>query len=368
MRLLFGALCFILTATSCIDDKIDLSNVSSQMQIGDVVAIPIGNAYFDMSSLLAENGAHMNSSYKLETIDGVVALTYDTLFTIPNMKLMDGNKKDTLWGVDYSFYEDLPEGIIIKPADPHIVITSKNSARANIDLILNKVTGSTGAFVEYDNLTVIPENEEVVETITNQGKPSSTSTLGRLIGDKNVTGYKLSFSYQAKPGKSNFSLAEALNNTDFLKLNVKFIMPLWFEEGCHFTYTDTIKDMRINDILDNEFVKKATIRFVATNSFPFGGKVKFKMLDQNFNPIGTFKNYVYDLASAKTDGNGRVVSSVNDTIWLHYDEDMIDDLKRTKHMVITVSTDPEPMPNKVRISEDNNITFKGGIYTEGIHF
>jgi hypothetical protein len=192
--------------------------------------------------------------------------------------------------------------------------------------------------------------------------------LGRLIGDKAVTGYQLDFSYQAKPGKSGFSLAEVLNNTDFLKLNVKFVMPLWFEEGCHFTYTDTIRDMNIDDILDNEFVRKATIRFVATNSFPFGGKVKFKMLDQSENVITTFKDYTFDIASGKTDASGNTTSAVNDTIWLHYDENTIDDLKRTKHMVVTVSTYPEPLDHKVRISKDNKITFKGGIYAEGIHF
>lgn len=367
-RFLLGALCCTSLVTSCIDDKINLSNISSEMQIGETLAIPIGNSEFNMEDLLAEHGAHMNSLYKLETQDGFVVLTYDTTYSIPNLKLMDGNKKDTLWSVDYSFYEDLPEGIIIKPADPHIVITSKNSAKANIDLILEKVTGSTGAFVEYDDLTIIPEEEEVSKIITNKGKPSSTSTLGRLIGDKAVTGYQLDFSYQAKPGKSGFSLAEVLNNTDFLKLNVKFVMPLWFEEGCHFTYTDTIRDMNIDDILDNEFVRKATIRFVATNSFPFGGKVKFKMLDQSENVITTFKDYTFDIASGKTDASGNTTSAVNDTIWLHYDENTIDDLKRTKHMVVTVSTYPEPLDHKVRISKDNKITFKGGIYAEGIHF
>ena len=145
-------------------------------------------------------------------------------------------------------------------------------------------------------------------------------------------------------------------------------MPLWFEEGCHFTYTDTIRDMNIDDILDNEFVRKATIKFVATNSFPFGGKVKFKMLDQNENVITTFKDYTFDIARGKTDASGNATSAVTDTIWLHYDEDMIKDLKRTKHMVVTVSTYPEPLDHKVRISKDNKITFKGGIYAEGIHF
>ena len=47
---------------------------------------------------------------------------------------------------------------------------------------------------------------------------------------------------------------------------------------------------------------------------------------------------------------------------------MIKDLKRTKHMVVTVSTYPEPLDHYVRISKDNKITFKGGIYAEGIHF
>ena len=69
-RFLLGALCCTSLVTSCIDDKINLSNISSEMQIGETLAIPIGNSEFNMEDLLAEHGAHMNSLYKLETQEG----------------------------------------------------------------------------------------------------------------------------------------------------------------------------------------------------------------------------------------------------------------------------------------------------------
>ena len=352
---------------SCTDDKMDMANISDQMEAGSTYALPIGTAEADFRSLLEENVRHVDGKFRIETINGELALTYDTAFMIPKSEIVGGLEITKTFKVNYCLYDDLPDGTIIKPMNPYIILQPQNNATVNYDLKLNSITVGTKTVV-YNSTYIIKENLSEQSIIPNRGTEESTSSIGEIVGDPTVKDYAINLTLKAKEAGSGITIGDALEGVDKLRINVKCVVPLWFDKESHFTYTDTIKDIEIDDILDNDYVKSATIRIIATNGFPFEGKVRLRMLDYYGNDIAGANgntpdgSYTYYIRSADVDADGNAIRAAYDTIWINYDENSIADLRKARNMEIKVSTN-DLDTHRIKIKETDKAIFKCGIYT-----
>lgn len=352
--------------TSCVDEEYDFENVSEQVEIGKSWALPTGNAEFTIGDLVDEYASHTRTGFYVTSINDTVVLEYDTVFYIPNIKLK--TSYDEIHTVNYCFMDDLPDGCRPVLDDPYLILQAENDTKAGFNIKIVDVKDNTGKVVTYNQPGVLPVGINSNVEIHNRPQGEGTTGISDMLEDKNTKHYYIRL--QLSPNADPSEIDDLIPVDGVLAIRFKFIMPICFLKNTYLIYSDTIKDVEINDILDNEYVTKATIRFDVENRIPMAVDAEFTMLDGNFNTIpcpnstSTDGAYHYLIPKSKTK-NGVTTDSTHSVVRIEYDKNTIADLRKARNIRITVHVpkEGEVTDDATRVMRSNSIKFKGSLYT-----
>ncbi len=269
-------------------------------------------------------------------------------------------------------YSYLPTGNFIKPVDPEI----KLSITSNVGLPLNLyVDDLQSQIVENNIITDSAEaafstgNEfDIYRAELNEDIASSEIVFDQTNGLDNI------FTIKFNDAKLDISFKQDLSqkpatNKEFIKSDSKIDMiadisiPIWLEIGSILAYSDTLENVNLNDILEDDNINELVLKFTNTNSLPFGFDINIELLDENSNLIPTTNNYSYHVDAATVDNTGKVLSEVVSNFNIKYENGVNDEFKYTKHIKLNITTNE--LTNKVKVQNSNSLQIKLGAYTSG---
>lgn len=136
------------------------------------------------------------------------------------------------------------------------------------------------------------------------------------------------------------------------KLNVEF--PLSFVAN-NLTLIDTV-DFNLEKNSSDKIIE-GNLFIYANNGYPFDATLGLELLDENSNPIKSLpiSNYI---ASATVDANLKVSSKTESVLAIPLSRIDIDDLYRSKKIIIKTAFNTTAKPQFVKIYENYNISIK----------
>ncbi|MDR1729183.1 MAG: hypothetical protein LBR52_00770 [Prevotellaceae bacterium] len=186
----------------------------------------------------------------------------------------------------------------------------------------------------------------------------------------------LDFSYGFEIGSKNESTeldASVFAGGAFIDINFGVELPAWFKKGSFIQLTDTVADVNLGDLVENDLnLDEAIIYFDLENGLPLNVDVKFSFLDSLNNPV-VIKNpkLLSNLNVLKVDAASvNPVTNVVDkttkaSLKIELDNTMTDEIKQFKHLVVNYKVDVNSNANSVKVTGNDFLQAKMSFYLKG---
>jgi hypothetical protein len=229
---------------------------------------------------------------------------------------------------------------------------------AKVDMRKDTVIARAGALGESASSTITLDNTSF----------SGSSTASDIFTTA-LTSIGASYAFRT-PGSGD-PLAEAeqfIASDSWLKMTASAQLPIWLDKGSVIAYADTLEFDDI-DIEDYDYITNAVLLFTYTSYLPLGFDVTITLLDKNKSAISVANpnRYSYAIEAAPVDDDGNVNPGNPEAgeFSIEYDRSVIDDLKKTKYLKISVKASGATQNSKIKITDNGKLSVKVGLRTEG---
>jgi len=186
----------------------------------------------------------------------------------------------------------------------------------------------------------------------------------------------LNFNYGFEIGSPNKSTeldAAVFAEGAFIDVNFGVELPAWFKNGSFIQLTDTVVDINLGDLIENDFsLEKANIYFELENGLPLNVDVNFSFLDSLNNPVVINNPKLKEnlkkvnvTAASVNPANNVVNKTTKASLKIELDNTMTNEIKQCKHLVVSYKVDVNSSANSVKVTTDNFLQAKMSIYLKG---
>jgi len=256
---------------------------------------------------------------------------------------------------------------------------------ANPKALIN-VESNVGSWLDFniDYVKAYNKNKTVVKNASFNGSPSTSETikrkptapgqfmnwdlktLDRNYGTTNqlfetndvldTLEYKFSLTAsQATPPPSFVVQGMAM------KAKVRIKIPMYFEKGSVYDYTDTIE----YDNSKVDYVDKGILVLKITNGLPAGAKFGVKLLDANMHLISsTLSDKIYEIKSATVGANGLTTASIITDLNIELTSAQVKDIKAAKYFVYNIRLEGQDPLKELQFTTKNIFGVKVGVFAK----
>ena len=256
---------------------------------------------------------------------------------------------------------------------------------ANPKALIN-VESNVGSWLDFniDYVKAYNKNKTVVKNASFNGSPSTSETikrkptapgqfmnwdlktLDRNYGTTNqlfetndvldTLEYKFSLTAsQATPPPSFVVQGMAM------KAKVRIKIPMHFEKGSVYDYTDTIE----YDNSKVDYVDKGILVLKITNGLPAGAKFGVKLLDANMHLISsTLSDKIYEIKSATVGANGLTTASIITDLNIELTSAQVKDIKAAKYFVYNIRLEGQDPLKELQFTTKNIFGVKVGVFAK----
>jgi len=256
---------------------------------------------------------------------------------------------------------------------------------ANPKALIN-VESNVGSYLDFkiDYVKAYNKNKTVVKNASFYGSPSTSETIARKPTapgqpmnwdlktlDKNYgTTNQLFETYDVLDTleyKFSLKASQASPPPSFvvqgmaMKAKVRVKIPMYFEKGSVYDYTDTIE----YDNSKVDYVDQGILVLKITNGLPAGAKFGVKLLDANKHLVSsTLSDKTYEIKSALVGANGLTTASVITDLNIELTSAQVKDLKAAKYFVYNVVLAGQDPLKELQFTTKNIFGVKLGIFAK----
>ncbi len=337
-------------------------NASSSIPLRIVLDITTGN-----SPIVASPASTVN--FKLDISDFDMKVAYG--FFKPTV-----SDEAQIESVDLGdFAKDLPEGLF-KFSDPELKLTVTNNVGIRLGVNLDYLKAYRKDEVNYDTVYAQFRNNLHSTKIIIKAAPeygASATTVYTI--DKDSGQIHRLFDNKLLPNKLDYKFrltSEAREDPDFIipkpKIDVKFEVkvPLRFSAGSYVEFQDTIPDLNLDSILNQDYIDNAILVLKVTNGLPVGVELKLKMIDENGIKVNTTIDSTFTINAPVINANGFVdrTKLVGQEIRIEIQKSQLAQLRSTRQIIYNIRVDRKDN-EPIRFEKSNSFAVKAGIFVKG---
>ena len=146
-----------------------------------------------------------------------------------------------------------------------------------------------------------------------------------------------------------------------MKAKVKIQIPMYFEKGSTYNYTDTIE----YDNSKIDYVKQGVLVLKITSGLPAGAKLTMKLLDANKKLINTtLSDNTYEIKSAVVGANGIATSDVVTNLNIDLTSAQVNDIKTAKYFIYNVVLSGQDPLSELQFTSKDILSVKLGVFVK----
>ncbi|MDR0710949.1 MAG: hypothetical protein LBF67_01205, partial [Prevotellaceae bacterium] len=286
----------------------------------------------------------------------------------------DGKRHMQPYSVDLFSY--LPEGCELRFFAPSFKFDVYNNIGIpfifDIDTIFSSEHGGdaqSGHRVELVTGNVIKRAESFGDlshsaiTIDNTSFPDGNASS---IFNTALTSISASYIFRApERGSSHVTTEDQFISSDsYMRMTASAQLPIWLDTGSVIAYADTLDGI---DIEDYDYITNAELLFTYTSQLPLSFDVTITLLDADLRPVDVTKSnkYFYQIKAASVGSEGEVSKPEEGEFSIEYDNDVINELKKAKHLKVSVKAKGATPNSKIKITNNDKLSIKVKLRTEG---
>ena len=146
-----------------------------------------------------------------------------------------------------------------------------------------------------------------------------------------------------------------------MKAKVKIQIPMYFEKGSTYNYTDTIE----YDNSKIDYVEQGVLVLKITSGLPAGAKLTMKLLDANKKIINTtLSDNTYEIKSAVVGANGIATSDVVTNLNIDLTSAQVNDIKTAKYFIYNVVLSGQDPLSELQFTSKDILSVKLGVFVK----
>lgn len=146
-----------------------------------------------------------------------------------------------------------------------------------------------------------------------------------------------------------------------MKAKVKIQIPMYFEKGSTYNYTDTIE----YDNSKIDYVEQGVLVLKITSGLPAGAKLTMKLLDANKKLINTtLSDNTYEIKSAVVGANGIATSDVVTNLNIDLTGAQVNDIKTAKYFIYNVVLSGQDPLSELQFTSKDILSVKLGVFVK----
>jgi len=275
----------------------------------------------------------------------------------------------------------LPANGIFKLAEPSISMELENNSGLKMNLTIDSIK----AYREND-LSFSPifadfsgskSTNKIVERVKNYGDSPAKSSfvLDYTLGNGNISKFfdryplpnRLMYKFQLSNARVDSDPLDFMIPNGNVKAHIAVKVPLKLNANSSFEFTDTLKNIDLDELINSQVIDKMTLILRVTNNMPLQGKLSLKFLDINNKLIENLKLLSDSIVKAPSiDDNGMVVdgSSAISDLKVVIDNSQLENLRLTKNIAYIIKVESDEN-RKITLQNNNFIKLKLGKYSKG---
>lgn len=323
--------------------------------------------------ILTASNSKINISYKIFDVDtkAFYGILKPTIANDVQGKIIDMSE----------YIMQLPFKGVYKIAEPMVKFDILNNTGVKINLLLDSIKAykSNDAAFEpvYAKFDGSKTTAKIIERMPAYGGDPVKSTfyLDYTLPNGEIAHF---FDRYPLPDRLmyNFKLTNARTATDPLDFatpnanltaHIDVKIPLKLNAGSNFEIADTLKNIDLNDLINNQLVDQMTLVLKVTNNLPLKGKLSLKFVDENFVPVPDL-NVIADslIAAPQIDDNGLVIAgqTAESNLKITITNAQLPKLRLVRNLIYTIKVESEEN-RKITLQKENFIRLKLGKFSQG---
>lgn len=337
-------------------------NASSSIPLHIVLDITTGN-----SPIVASPASTVNIKLDASDFDMKVAYGYFKPAISDEAQIESVDLGD--------FQKDLPDGLF-KFSDPEIKLTVTNNVGIRLGVNLDYLKAYLKDDADYDTVYAqFRNNQHSTKIIINPSPEYGVSATTMYTIDKDSGQIHRLFDNKLLPNKLDYKFKltnERTEGVDFIipkpKIDVKFEakIPLRFSAGSYIEFKDTIPDLNLDSILNQDYIDNAILVLKVTNALPIGVELKLKMIDENGVKVNTTIDSTFMINAPMIDANGFVdrTKLVTQEIRIEVQKSQLAQLRSTRQIIYYIRVDRKDN-EPIKFQKSNSFAIKAGIFVKG---
>lgn len=388
--LTLGFLSCLFVVSSCQDD-IDVSKADYQNGwLKGKYSAPLGEAHLtfgEAADKYYEENTDLFGSVRIKDSMGFIFLQYDTTVNIEYSKI-ELNEEAFTFTLDqtttlhFDIPNTIPDECVFNFSNAHIDFELDNTTDYKMSAHVDEIT-SNSASVTYDRTFVVDSKSKISETFQDAGISGKFTSL---LNDRDNTDFTASYNLVIGFDDDILDELDGLSEADkkirlheiynsyktsgkTFPIHFTVIMPLQLGEGSKLVYTDTIRNVDLSDVVDNDQINQAQIQINVNHQIPFGMTIDLTPMDEAFMPVAVvdetkYKNHV--IAGPNVDVNGASINEASTDITILYEENMIPELRQTKHFLVNFTSEELDAGKRAYLRRSDKMDLKVRIKTNSI--
>ena len=276
------------------------------------------------------------------------------------------------------FMKSLPEGLF-RLSEPAINFSIRNNLGIKIGLNVDYFKAyhndnSPGeVYADFGNgrrdtqISIAPATK-IGETVTTSYTINKANGKLDALFDNNPIYDMLSYKFNTENLRKNLADAQDfITPKGRVKVDFDVRVPLKFNAGSYVAFSDTIKDIDLDSLLEEDYLEKAIIVLKVTNGLPIGVQVKPVFLAEDYTPLDDSLQPDSVLVSpAPVTSQGAVIKDNIEAqnVQIEIEKDQFTEFKKAKHLYLDVLLKGDN-GEKIFFEKSNSIQFKLGIWVKG---
>jgi hypothetical protein len=287
----------------------------------------------------------------------------------------DGKRQIQPYHVDLFSY--LPEGTDVRFYAPSFKFNVTNNIGIPFIFDMDTVTSYGHDESEPTHVALNMEGNNIINAAPAPGSPVTSTIVidkDKFPGGNASAIFKtsldsISATYTFKTTERSSALAgeaeQFIESNSWMRVTASAQMPFWLDAGSVIAYADTIANIDLD--LANDYITNASLIFSYTSHLPIGFELTIVPLDENKRAIAVSSpdRYRYDIKAASVDGSGAVSSPLKGELVINYDENIANDLKKAKHLIVKVKATGATPSSRIKITDANGMEVKVELRAEG---
>jgi hypothetical protein len=359
--------------------KINFNNKAILLGHGDSLKL---NGYLKPKSNINVD-VDKNSYVGIETYAEDGTILFKTIWGIFNTTKTQKGHND----ISIDIYDKADADFNLQVVDPSINIVAKTNVGTPINMSINSLIGinnTTKQYAQFSKNGITSTSDTISsnyaktinsDTVTafNETFNSENGSIDKLV---NMRPHKISFDYEFGTVTKDTSDAGNyfISDDSYFDISCGVEIPALLKKGSYITARDTIKDINLGDYIGKGYtIDKIKVKCALENYLPFNATVQlyFVQVDtiagvpsMSIIPDTSINKHI-DIASAMVNETGEVTNGRTNEQDILFTNDMTDELKKAKHLILVYKVAVDDSFEKVKVTTKNALKGTVSVYAKG---